>query len=154
LEKTLLSSSLESLLDDSLSSSSELLLLPEVEDSRRFRLLLFLALPLLGPGSASDESSSSFEDLSCRLRFLLFFALPLLGPGSASDESPPPSEDWLGWRAFFLLDFSLLFPSFLLLSLLLLPFFFLSFLRLQLKCGSMTGVFLCLVPVVCYFRNS
>ncbi len=81
-------------------------------------LLVFLSLVPLGPGSASDESSSSSEDwLGSRALFLL-------------DLSPSSSEDWLGSRALFFLDLSFLLLSFLPLSFLLLPFFFLSFLRL------------------------
>ena len=74
LENSLPSSPLELLLDDSLSSSSELSLLLELELdlSRRFRFFFFLSLLPLGPGSASDESSSSSEDwLDSRALFLL-----------------------------------------------------------------------------------
>ncbi len=59
LVNSLLSSSLESLLEESLSSSSELLWLLELEDfSRCFLFLFFLALLLLGPGSTSERRSS------------------------------------------------------------------------------------------------
>jgi len=117
---SLLSSSLESLLEESLSSSSELLWLLELEDfSRCFLFLFFLALLLLGPGSTSDESSSSSEDwLDSRALFRL-------------DLSPSSSEDWLGSRALFFFDLSLLLLLFLPLSFLPLLFFFLSFFRLK-----------------------